>query len=768
MKKFYFLLFVVSLLTSTGYSQLSPLACGTGTATLLYTQDFESGFPSDWSHSSTIFPQWQYNVGQTSSSGTGPSAAFSNTGYIYLETSGGSLGDTDTLFVPSTNLTSTVDAARATWAYHMYGIDMGSLAFQVSTDGAIWTELWSINGQVQTSNAAAWIEVEVDLTSYAGSIVQMRFIGTRGNNFTSDMAIDLFQVEACISCPQPTALLFSNVTTTTVDLDWTAGGTETAWIIEYGPIGYTPGTGTQFPTSNNPETLSGLIDNTAFDIYVFANCGSGDISIPVGPVSIMTGIVCPPPSAFSFTYANNDTVAVTWTPGGLESAWNVEYGLTGYTPGTGTQHAATIVPDTTFGVPAGGIYDFYIQANCGGGLNNPWTGPITYIAPITNDEPCGAITVPVNGSTAVYANVGATVAVGEPTVGFNTAWFKFTAPASGHVEIKTCGNTFNNMLAIYSTPICSNLSLFTYVNGATGNPFTGCTGTFDPAGLNMCGLVPGNLYYLVIGGETVTDEGTFPLTLTEIPLITAGTSDPQDICEDNASYNLFDAITGNDSENGTWYNPTVAPGNVFPSTLSFVGTPPGSYPFIYVDMSVCQTVQVQTTITVHPIPNVGTGGIINNVCNFSIVNLYEGLNGTIDIGGVWHDINGVDVPGGFIDFSGESPGIYKYYYVIDNGGCPADSTPVNVQLIDCAGIEESGLVAEIYPNPVNDVVNINFSQIDGNTTLRLVNVNGQEIVLPIQVSNMKSSIDMSELAAGVYFLIVSNDKTSQTIRVMKE
>ena len=37
----------------------------------------------------------------------------------------------------------------------------------------------------------------------------------------------------------PTGLTASNVTSTSADLAWTAGGTETAWNVEYGLTGFT-------------------------------------------------------------------------------------------------------------------------------------------------------------------------------------------------------------------------------------------------------------------------------------------------------------------------------------------------------------------------------------------------------------------------------------------------------------------------------------------------------------------------------------------------
>lgn len=766
MSKIY-LLFTL-LISSTSFSQITPLACNSGSPITIYSQDFEGGFPSDWSKTATINPQWSYDTFNTTSSGTGPSGAFSNLGYVYLECSGGSIGDTDTLNGPTINLTSTVDAARATFAYHMYGLDMGAVAFEVSSDGNTWTELWSKSGQQQTSEIAAWTEVEIDLTSYAGSLLDIRFIGTRGDGFTGDIAIDLFQVDACISCAGPSALNTSNITTTSVDLDWINGGTETMWIVEYGAAGFTPGTGAQVSAGTNPYILTGLIDNTNYDVYVYADCGSGDISIPTGPVNIDTEIACPAPTGFSFTYTSNDTAAMIWTPGGLEPVWLIEYGPSGYSPGTGISTSVTVSPDTTFGLLNGEIYDFYIQADCGSGVNNPWTGPITYATPITNDDVCNATPVPVDGTTNYYSNLGATEQVGEPTNGFHSAWFTFVAPSTGHLEINTCGNDFNNMIAVYSAANCSAFSGFNLQDEASGNPFLSCSGAFDPAGLNMCDLIPGNTYYLVVAGEQNGDEGIFPLTLTEIPLISAGNGNPQDVCDDVTIYNLFNTITDNETNGGTWYNPTVAVGNEFPNTIDLSTAPPGTYPFFYVDQNQCDQDQVETSITIHEMPSVGNGGIINHICDYENVNLFNGLSGTITLGGIWKDINGDTIPNGIVNYTGESPGIYSHWYFFDNAGCPADSSIVNVQILDCASLDERQFAFQVFPNPSYNQTTVRFEETVQPDELRIVDMTGKQVFLltkppPAAVFN----IDIEDFESGIYLLEIKLNGKIETVQLIK-
>ncbi|PWH84827.1 GEVED domain-containing protein [Brumimicrobium oceani] len=88
-------------------------------------------------------------------------------------------------------------------------------------------------------------------------------------------------------CADPSVLTASNITTTSADLAWTENGTATAWNIEYGPAGFTPGAGTILATTTNPHTLSGLMPCTNYEYYVEADCGVNS-STMVGPFAFTT------------------------------------------------------------------------------------------------------------------------------------------------------------------------------------------------------------------------------------------------------------------------------------------------------------------------------------------------------------------------------------------------------------------------------------------------------------------------------------------------
>ncbi|WP_419213998.1 fibronectin type III domain-containing protein [Maribacter sp. X9] len=98
------------------------------------------------------------------------------------------------------------------------------------------------------------------------------------------------------NCSAPTHLLYSNIFSDSVQLQWQENGTAQNWILEYGAPGFLLGTGTTITADNISFTLSGLNEQTAYEIYVKASCepkeGYSDVS---SPLQILTS--CSPVSA---------------------------------------------------------------------------------------------------------------------------------------------------------------------------------------------------------------------------------------------------------------------------------------------------------------------------------------------------------------------------------------------------------------------------------------------------------------------------------------
>ena len=80
------------------------------------------------------------------------------------------------------------------------------------------------------------------------------------------------------TCPQPSAPALITATLNSATIDWTPGGSETQWEIQYGPQGFALGTGTFIPVTTHPYTIPGLNSYAFYQAYVRAICTPGDSS----------------------------------------------------------------------------------------------------------------------------------------------------------------------------------------------------------------------------------------------------------------------------------------------------------------------------------------------------------------------------------------------------------------------------------------------------------------------------------------------------------
>jgi hypothetical protein len=73
----------------------------------------------------------------------------------------------------------------------------------------------------------------------------------------------------------------------------------------------------------------------------------------------------------------------------------------------------------------------------------------------------------------------------------------------------------------------------------------------------------------------------------------------------------------------------------------------------------------------------------------------------------------------------------------------------------------------ICPNPANDKITVETSSTPAVSQLSIINLNGQE-VLASQISEPKTQIDISNLPRGVYFVRLTNDRTVEVRKFVKE
>ena len=122
----------------------------------------------------------------------------------------------------------------------------------------------------------------------------------------------------------------------------------------------------------------------------------------------------------------------------------------------------------------------------------------------------------------------------------------------------------------------------------------------------------------------------------------------------------------------------------------------------------------------------------------------------------------VDCDLNYIPISGENASTYtpgpitgNFAVIVTDNGCTDTS---NCVYYEAWGLDELGQYnIEIYPNPSNDVIGVNFGTLKGEKSINIYNEIGQ-VVLKNETSNLdQHQIDISYLRSGVYYLTVTSE-----------
>ena len=252
-------------------------------------------------------------------------------------------------------------------------------------------------------------------------------------------------------------------------------------------------------------------------------------------VTIGAAPTCAPPSNLTATNLTATSASLGFQASG-PGTFTLVYGPAGFNPATGgTTLSPATSPVAVGGLLSGTSYQFYVQQNCGGGSVSQNTGPFTFATLITNDDPCGAVVLPVNpscvpvsGTTVganptpgtVYAAGGGGTGCGSNTATPKDVWFKFTTAASGPVSTS---------VRISVTGAAAGV-LRAYAGAACTGPLTfiACTGTSSTAAapnLDLIALTANTTYYVRVNGYSSLDAlGSFTICASPVPNCAAPTA----------------------------------------------------------------------------------------------------------------------------------------------------------------------------------------------------------------------------------------------------
>ena len=682
---------------TSGQASINVTTLGTGPCTASvtsfpYSESFESGI-GDWTQNSGDDLDWVRDSNGTPSNGTGPGSGADGSFYLYIEASGNGTGFPNKnaiITLPCMDVTG-LSSPKLNFSYHMNGTAMGDLIVQTSTnDGASWTNAWSIAG----SQGDVWNAVSVNLPSSSG--VQIRFNGTTGSSWSSDIAIDDVSVsdDTDTEAPStPTGLVSSAITTSSFDVNWTAS-TDNVGVTGYNV--YLNGS-LDGNTTSTSYSFSGLNASTTYAVAVEATDAAGNTSgqAPINVTTASIGGSCTA-TVSTFPYSESFESGIgDWTQNtGDDLNWTRD---SNGTPSSGTGPASG----------ADGSFYLYIEAS-GNGTGYPNKNAIITL-------PCMDVTSLASPKLNFSYHMNGT-AMGDLIVQTSTddgsSWTNVWSIAGSQ------GNVWNDV----SLDLPSESGIQVRFNGTTGSSWSSDIAIDDVS---------------VADGSTPTCP---PITFGTISSY-GGTQDAAgDFAVQDAGATLF-------LENNTWKYISF-PYSVTTSTVidfDFRSTSQGEIHGIGFDND--NSISSDRTFKVHGSQNWG----ITNYDNYSGT---DWISYSIPVGSFYTGsfdrlffTNDND--------AGSGNNCYFRNVVVREGACGTTAPLVQASPVDLIPVMGTESEFEIisYPNPVRNFMNISHNIESGQFSI--ISISGQ-VMDAGHIDIHLKQINTSELPSGIYLLKVDS------------
>ncbi|MFN6076282.1 MAG: T9SS type A sorting domain-containing protein, partial [Fluviicola sp.] len=523
-----------------------------------------------------------------------------------------------------------------------------------------------------------------------------------------------------------------------------------------------------------------LTQLTTYDVYIYSECAADGLTSDGFFYQFTTKPYCADPTTLAGT-TDVDSLNLTWNwianPGYDISQFNIQYSMEDLNDFTevianGTNNSDTVVDASL--IPSG-VYEVYVQAACLTGDTSNWVGPLSLVMPLENDTTCGAPLLNVDETQYIFNNTGATTSLGENAIapdatGAQTTdgwinstinsslWYRFVAPSTGSVRINSTGRAYDGQIAVYELTNCDDFNTFSLL--AANDDEIG--GTSKAPNFTVCGLTPGSEYYILFDGFNGT-QGEFAIMLKEI-VLDAGTANPTaEICTGDDIV-LFTTIAGFDN-GGTWSSaiPSVN-ASISDSLFTSTGLAYQTFDFEYRVVDGCAYDTIISQVQIFAPSNAGLDGTIT-ACRNQPINLFSGLNGVVDLFGQWYDPsnNPANENVTTLNFAGN----YNYDYIVGNGVCPDDTSNVVVTVTSCNHLsidEEIFEGVSIHPNPTAGILfiesGIQFDMTITDANGRFVSTNTTSVAIGT------TSVDLSTVERGVYFVNLTNGTSSKVYRVI--
>lgn len=284
--------YVRAVCTSGGYSALpEPVSFTTACNDVInapYSVPFTAAnIPGCWQQNGPTL--WKFDtLAAYEAESAGDHSLFQEyTNYAWMDGSVNTNGKISTLVSPTVNISGLTNPAVefSVFSENSYNQVFNDLKVEVY-NGTTWQTAVTL-----TTNSGGWKFYSIGLSELGiTNTTKVRFSVTgKVDGIRNDILIDDVVFKDKTTCLPAHDITITSVTNNSAKLSWISGNTNGTWDIAYGLYNFVFEGAANITSINTPYTLNGLQSATAYDFYVRANCGNGNIGEWVGPYRFTTG-----------------------------------------------------------------------------------------------------------------------------------------------------------------------------------------------------------------------------------------------------------------------------------------------------------------------------------------------------------------------------------------------------------------------------------------------------------------------------------------------
>ena len=518
-------------------------------------------------------------------------------------------------------------------------------------------------------------------------------------------------------------------------------------------------------------------------------------------ITIAEPPVCPSAGLVTGYTSTDSTANISWDLGcSSATTFNVEYGPSGFTPGSGIilLNPAVTIANNLASIDLSGLigtttYDFYYQAVCGANTS-AWSATSQFTTACSLIIGLGWCEGFDNNSATEQCWTVLNLNNDFSTWNMNTEFDQFDGNNSA--SINTDFNNGNNddwlispQLSLTGTEILSFYykvrsdfepnDLNVKISTTGNNPIdfsqtllslnTIANTIYQDTSVNLASFL-GNVYiafHIPQGGldgwvlylDQICIQECVPASIQD---------DSIEICQTADSLDLTTVLNIGQSY-GSW-SFLQEPTNLNGSVLQLNGLTTGVYEANYLVNNACQSTSSTAFINLYEASNAGIDSSVV-LCKAEPFDLFNALGGSFQTIGTWYDPANQALPSSFI-VTGNIPGQFNYDYIMTNGVCPSDSSNALVIVNNCIYVdleENTKLNISIFPNPTNDLLTVQATATSGQSKLLIQDLNGRIVYQEVVSFNQttKHIINVEKLSAGLYNLILINQDDTIVIKFSK-